>query len=171
MIPAFARFDAANGVFPNAIVCGYFSLQPRINKNGAHLQFGKFGSSATLSTIGSAVFNAVKLVVARCIPSQIIKSIVKRIPVIVTSLHTFRTLTNKCFKYCFMRVNDANFVVSPKANKWSAFLLIVRVNLHFARARITDAAFCRYLIQTLVSHNRKPSLHKTSHLSLMGILA
>ena len=171
MIPAFARFDATNGVFPNAIVCCYLSLQPRISKNGAHLRFGKFGSSATLSTIGSSMFGAVKLIVARRIPSQIIKSIVKRISVIVTSLHAFWARTNECFKYGFMRVNDANFVVSPKTNKWSAFLLIVRVSLQFACAWITNAAFCRYLVQTFISNNRKPSFHKTSHLLLMGILA
>ena len=170
MTPPFARLDATNGVLPNAIFRRYFSLKSRISADRKHLRFGQLSRSASLSAIRCAVLNAIQLVVAWGVPAQIFKPVVKWVAIVMATLHSLWAWANKRFKHRFMRVNNANFIVSPQTNKWPALLFVMRVSFNFPRPRITNLAFSRYFVQPLVPDNRTPNFHKFSHSLLMGIL-
>ncbi len=168
--PPLPRFDATNGVFLNAIIRSNFTLKPRIGTNSQHLRFGQFSRSASLPSVGGAMFNAIQLIVARSIPSQVFKPIVKRIAIVVASLHARWAWANKSLQHRFVRVNNANFVVTPKPNKRPTFLPVMRIRLNFARTHITNTSSIRNLVQPLITNYRFPNFHTSSHLAHMGML-
>ncbi len=168
--PSFPRLDAADGVFSDTIFRSNFALKPRIGANNQHLRFGQLGRSALLSAIGGAMFNAIQLIVARCVPAQIFKAIIKGIAIVVASLHAWRPWADKSLKHRLMRINDAKFVFSPQSDKRAAFLPIMRVRLNFARTRIANTPSIRNLIQPFVTNNVFPRFHTSSHLAHMGML-
>ncbi len=168
--PSLPRFDAADGVFSDTIFRSNFALKPRIGANSQYLRLGQFRRSASLSAIGGAMFNAIQLIVARCVPTQIFKAIIKGIAIVVASLHAWWPRADKSLKHRFVRINDAKFVVSPQPDKRATFLPIMRVRLNFAGTHIANTPSIRNLVHPFVTNNVFPRFHTSSHLSYMGML-
>lgn len=170
VVPSLPRFNATNGVLFDAIFRSNFALKPRIGANSQHLCLGQLGRSASLSAIGGAVLDAIQLIIARRVPTQVFKPIVKRIAVVVASLHARWAWANKSLKHRFVRVNNANFVATPKPDKRSAFLSVMRVRFNFASTHISNSPSIRNFVQPLITNYRFPSFHTASHASHMGML-
>ena len=170
MRPSFAGLNATNGVFANAIFSRYFSLKSRICFDDSHLSFRQFGCGASFSAIGSAMLDAIKLVVARSIPAQVLKAIVKRVAIVMTRFHALRAHTNESLQNGFVRINDAKFVVIPKANKRTSFRSIMGKLFDMPSLNVSNATGIRHFVCRFVSDYRFPRFHFASHLSLMGIL-
>jgi hypothetical protein len=170
MRPSFVRFNAANGVFTNAIFSRYFSLKSRICFDGSHLSLCQFGSGASFSAIGSSMLDAIKLVVARSIPAQILKAVVKRVAIVMARFHALRARTNKSLQNGFVRVNDAKFVVIPEANNRTLFAFVMGKLFYVPSLNASNATGIRHFVCRFVPNYRLPRFHSSSHLSPMGIL-
>ena len=171
MRPPFTRFDSADSVLANTIIGCNFALKPRIGANGAHLRFGQFGRRASLSSIGSAVFNAIKLVVSGRVPTKIAQMVIPRISVVMAALHAFRPWANKSGQNQCVWLKNLNFVVFPQPNKRAIFLFIKRVSFFAPRSNGSQSPSVRDLINTFVPNNSFPSFHVFPRRLHMGILA
>ena len=170
MRPSFAGLNATNGVFANAIFSRYFPLKSRVCFNGPRLSFRQFGRGTSFSAIGSAMLDAIKLIVARSIPTQVFEAIVKRIAIVMTRFHALWTHTNESLQNGFVRINNAKFVVTPKTNKRASFRSIMRKLFDMPSLNVSNATGIRHFVCRFVSDYRLPRFHSSSHSSLMGIL-
>jgi hypothetical protein len=170
MRPSFARFNATNGILTNAIFSRYFSLKSRIYFDGSHLSFCQFGGGASFSAIGSSMLDTIKLVAARSIPAQILKAVVKWVAIVMARFHALRARTNKSLQNGFVWINDAKFVVIPKANNRAPFALVIGKLFDMSSLNASNATSIRHFVCRFVSNYRLPRFHFASHLSLMGIL-
>ena len=166
-----ATLDAANGVCSDTVFRSDFALKARIGADGAYLRFRQFGSGASFPAIRCAVLDAVKLIVSRCVPTKVCHLVVKRVAVVVASLHAFWSWPYKGFKHGFVRIDSLNLVVAPKPDKRPALLFVAGVNLQSSRSGVTDTPIARHLVQTFIPNNGKPSFHKIPHSLLTGIIA
>lgn len=171
MSPTLAIFNATDCGRANSIFLRNDTLQSGVSANIINLFFSKFGCCASLSSVRRSVLNTVKLIVSRCIPAQIFKSIVHWIAVVVASLHAFWAQANKRLKNGFVRVNGFHFVVFPKTYKWPSFLFVVGKNLQFAGFAASNSTHVGYVIQTFVTNNRNPVFHGIPHMLHMGNIA
>ena len=171
MTPSLARLDAADCAIADSVFGGDDLLLARVGTDGKNLRLGKFCRRATLPAIASAVLDAVKLIVSGRIPSQVFKSVVPRIAVVVAAFHPLRARANKGSQHKRMRLENLDAVVSPKADKWAVLLLIERVNLFAARARVSQPTAIRHLVKTFVPNNRFPVFHDFPHMWNTGSIA
>ena len=171
MTPSLTRLDAADCAIADSVFCGDDLLLARVGTDGKNLRFGKFCRRATLPAIASAMLDAVKLIVASRIPSQVFKSVVPRIAVVVAAFHPVWAWANKGSQHKRMRLKNLNAVVSPKPDKWAITLLVKRVNLVETRARVPQPTAIRHLVKTFVPNNRFPVFHNFPHMWHTGSIA
>ncbi len=171
MAPSLARLDAADCAIADSVFGGDDLLLARVGADSKNLRLGKFCRRATLPAIASAVLDAVKLIVSGRIPSQVFKSVVPRIAVVVAAFHPLRARTNKGSHHKRMRLKNLDSVVSPKPDKWAIALLVKRVNLVKARARVPQPTAIRHLVKTFVPNNGLPVFHDSPHMWHTGSIA
>ena len=75
MRPSYARFYSANRVLLNSIFGCNNSLQPIVLANSSDLFKRQFSIAALFTTICSAVFNSIRLVIFWRVPSKIAQMI------------------------------------------------------------------------------------------------
>ncbi len=168
--PSLPRFDATDGVFPNAIFRSNFALKSRIGANSQHLRFSQFGRSALLSTIGGAMFDAIQLIVARRVPAQIFKPVIPWVAVIVAALHSLRSRANKSRQH--QRVWTHNFLLAifPQIHKWPRVINVSGICLNAPSFNGAYAAMIRNFVQPFKPNNSLPVFHKNPLDMTMGML-
>jgi hypothetical protein len=168
MSPALPRLNTTNGVFTNAIFSRYFSLKARICADRPNLCLGQFGRSAAFTTIRSAVFGAIQLIVARRIPTKIANVVIPRIAVIVATLHALWSGANKCGQHQRMRLKNFKFVVFPQSQKRAIIKFVFCKNFNSFGFCGTHSAIVRNFVKTFISFNIKPNFHGSPFMLHMG---
>ena len=168
--PSLPRFDATNGVFPNTILRSNFALKPRIGTNSQYLRLGQFRRSASLSAIRGAMFNAIQLIVARGVPTQIFKAVIPRVTVVMTALHSLRARANKSRQHQRVWAHNFLFAIFPQIHKWPRVIDVFGICLNSPSFNGTYAAMIRNLVQPLKSNNGFPVFHKNPLGMTMGML-
>ena len=116
------------------------------------------------------MFNTIKLVIARGIPTQIFQTIVPRIAVIVAALHSLWAWANKRGQHQCVWAHNSLFVVFPKIHKGPRIINMLGISLYAPRFDGAYAAMIRNFVQTFKSNGRFPVFHKNSHGMTIGIL-
>jgi len=171
MTPSFSRFDSAYGVLLNAIIGGNFTLQSGIRKDGVDLRCGQFSRSASFATVGGAMFNAIKLIIARRIPSQVCKAVVPRITVVMATLHAFWSWANKRRQNQSMWPHNFLLVSFPKIHKRTQIVNVLCVSLNLVGFNRSHTTVIRNFVHTFKTDNRFPIFHANPLNMTMGMLS
>ena len=159
MRPTLAGFNATNLGLPDMVSLRYFGLRPWVVLDGSRLFFGKLGSSASLTSIRGAVFNAVHLI-RRCrVPSQVAKVVVRCVAVVMASLASFRARTSKSGQDNSVNLKQLVRIVLPKQQIKSVVSLIMRRLFEATIAHVTDASTVRDIVKPFIPDYWHPVFH------------
>lgn len=116
MRPTFFCFDSRDSVRLDAVLSSNNCLKALIFSNSNNVSLAQLGGCTSGSPIRCAMMNAVALIGGRGIPSQIFKSIVGRIAVVMAALHALWLWAVESKHNGAMYAHHFGFVVLPKKN-------------------------------------------------------
>jgi len=116
MRPSNSIFYSGNLAGTHTIIYSYFFLRPHIGTNIQNLFFSQFSSSALFSSIRSAVFNPVSLIVGGSIPTKIVNMVIQWVSVIVAAFMSCFWIAIKCAKNYSSNAAKFVFVLFPQKN-------------------------------------------------------
>lgn len=98
MFPSISFHDIGNGGSGNTIISGNQPVNFTTDGPSSDIPnvvFSKLCEVMTISAIQRSVSHLIEMVVFYCIPSQVVKMIIELVAVIMASLHTIRSVSNK----------------------------------------------------------------------------
>lgn len=148
------------------------TLEPLVSADCQYLGGGQFSRSAPLSSVGSAVLNAIPLIVAWRVPSKIGKMVIGCVSIVMASFHTNRAWPQESSHYKSVNLEKSVFVLPPKKQVKSLIPFVGGRFFDFPSLYGTHLTKIRNLINSFIPNNRKPFLcHSIPQRGDMGSLA
>ena len=170
MCPTLPSFNSAYGVLKNTIIGGNQFLQTSILSDFINLFLRKFCRAASFTSICGAVFNFVCVVIFRSIPTKITQIIILRIPIIVATLHSFGSFTNKRFHNKFVWSNNDAFIVFPQSKVRSWIVFVYGRFFYLSGKNRPYLPTIRHFVNAFKTYYIAPFFHNNPHIKSIGIL-
>jgi len=168
--PSNPVFDPTNMALLDTVFLRQFGLKHRRASDCINLFFGEFGVAAPLSPIASAMLNSVRLIGGGGIPTQIFKTVILRVSVVMAALFLIGARAYKGRQNEGVNLEHPCFVVPPQQDNGT--------KVSFCKAWLLEGlsfygpypAFVRNLIYSFVSRYWLPVFHTQGWHNNMGLV-
>ena len=168
MCPTLPTLDPADGAITNAVVSSNQPLQPRVFADRINLGLRQFVCAAPLSAIGRAVQNLVCMVVFAGIPTKIADVVIRRIAVIVATLHAIWARADERRQNQSVWAANLDLVPTPKTKERAGVARAYRGLFDPIGYCVSHSAMIRDFVKTFVPDDCFPVFHNRNHTILCG---
>lgn len=132
MTPSFPANDVRYGLMDNPKYCRDLVLKhpkPNATSDNADLKFGEFAVAVPFAVTVRSMFNSVGLIIFRCVPPKILKSVIGADTIAMTRLHSFWARAFESFENetgslpsaCQFTIVQDNLKISASIFSWLEF--------------------------------------------------